>query len=142
MFDKFLSYLQFEKRYSTHTVNAYQRDLNDFLQYSVLGEILARSVMSRANCPSISLLVSALTANPTSCKFSVRFRDVTTTSSSTPSCANATGATGSAVRAAKTAALRTVCVDPIFMDLPSHVLWLFCYVGRPILQRRTTLPGH
>ena len=39
MFDKFLSYLQFEKRYSTHTVNAYQRDLSDFLQYSEVKDI-------------------------------------------------------------------------------------------------------
>lgn len=39
MFDKFLSYLQFEKRYSTHTVNAYQRDLNDFLQYSEVKDV-------------------------------------------------------------------------------------------------------
>ena len=34
MFEKFISYLKFEKRYSAHTLKAYERDLNDFLIYS------------------------------------------------------------------------------------------------------------
>ena len=39
MFDKFLSYLKFEKRYSAHTINAYQRDLNDFLEYTEIEKV-------------------------------------------------------------------------------------------------------
>jgi len=39
MFDKFLSYLKFEKRYSAHTINAYQRDLNDFLEYAEIEKV-------------------------------------------------------------------------------------------------------
>ena len=34
MFEKFIAYLKFEKRYSAHTLKAYERDLNDFLIYS------------------------------------------------------------------------------------------------------------
>ena len=34
MFEKFISYLKFEKRYSAHTLKAYQRDLNDFVNYA------------------------------------------------------------------------------------------------------------
>ncbi|OUT72220.1 MAG: integrase [Crocinitomicaceae bacterium TMED16] len=34
MFEKFISYLKFEKRYSAHTLKAYERDLNDFLVYA------------------------------------------------------------------------------------------------------------
>tara|TARA_B100001287_G_scaffold276696_1_gene288775 strand:+ start:2422 stop:3300 length:879 start_codon:yes stop_codon:yes gene_type:complete len=34
MLDKFISYLKFEKRYSAHTLTAYERDLNDFLVYA------------------------------------------------------------------------------------------------------------
>ena len=34
MFEKFITYLKFEKRYSEHTLNAYERDLNDFLIYA------------------------------------------------------------------------------------------------------------
>jgi len=33
MADRFLNYLQFEKRYSDHTVTAYRRDLEDFREY-------------------------------------------------------------------------------------------------------------
>tara|TARA_B100001059_G_scaffold184565_1_gene186158 strand:- start:327 stop:1205 length:879 start_codon:yes stop_codon:yes gene_type:complete len=34
MFEKFIAYLKFEKRYSVHTLTAYERDLNDFLIYA------------------------------------------------------------------------------------------------------------
>tara|TARA_B110000908_G_C10266909_1_gene465079 strand:- start:7404 stop:8282 length:879 start_codon:yes stop_codon:yes gene_type:complete len=46
MFEKFISYLQFEKRYSVHTVKAYERDLNDFLDYSELKELKDFSELS------------------------------------------------------------------------------------------------
>ncbi|HEY0896830.1 MAG TPA: site-specific integrase, partial [Sphingobacteriaceae bacterium] len=31
--ERFVSYLQFEKRYSAHTINAYQNDLGQYLEY-------------------------------------------------------------------------------------------------------------
>ena len=33
MIDKFIRYIQTEKRYSLHTVNAYRRDLEQFFYY-------------------------------------------------------------------------------------------------------------
>ena len=39
MFDKFISYLQFEKRYSEHTVVAYRQDLNAFTEFAELNKI-------------------------------------------------------------------------------------------------------
>lgn len=46
MFEKFIAYLQFEKRYSAHTVKAYERDLNDFLEYSELNSLQEFSDLS------------------------------------------------------------------------------------------------
>ena len=46
MFDKFISYLKFEKRYSEHTLKAYERDLNDFLVYSDIKAINEFSAFS------------------------------------------------------------------------------------------------
>ena len=46
MFDKFISYLKFEKRYSEHTLKAYERDLNDFLVYSDIKAINEFSALS------------------------------------------------------------------------------------------------
>ena len=48
MFDKFLAYLKFEKRYSMHTVNAYKRDLNDFLEYSEIKDVTEFEALSPA----------------------------------------------------------------------------------------------
>jgi integrase/recombinase XerC len=39
MFDKFISYLQFEKRYSTHTIVAYRQDLGAFVEFSEVKKI-------------------------------------------------------------------------------------------------------
>ena len=39
MFDKFTSYLQFEKRYSEHTVVAYGQDLNAFVEFAEIKKI-------------------------------------------------------------------------------------------------------
>ena len=39
MFNKFISYLQFEKRYSEHTIIAYQQDLNSFIEFAEIKEI-------------------------------------------------------------------------------------------------------
>ena len=39
MFDKFTSYLQFEKRYSEHTVLAYGQDLNAFVEFAEIKKI-------------------------------------------------------------------------------------------------------
>ena len=39
MFDKFTSYLQFEKRYSEHTVLAYGQDLNAFVEFAEVKNI-------------------------------------------------------------------------------------------------------
>jgi integrase/recombinase XerC len=39
MLDKFISYLQFEKRYSEHTVIAYKNDLSQFIAFAELLEI-------------------------------------------------------------------------------------------------------
>lgn len=46
MFDKFIAYLKFEKRYSEHTLKAYERDLNDFLVYSDIKAINEFSALS------------------------------------------------------------------------------------------------
>ena len=46
MFDKFISYLKFEKRYSAHTLTAYERDLNDFLIYTDIKTISEFSDLS------------------------------------------------------------------------------------------------
>ena len=48
MFEKFIAYLQLEKRYSAHTVKAYERDLNDFLEYSELNSLQEFSDLSSA----------------------------------------------------------------------------------------------
>lgn len=52
MFEKFIAYLQFEKRYSAHTVKAYERDLNDFLEYSELNSLQEFSDLSSAHVRS------------------------------------------------------------------------------------------
>ena len=39
MFDKFISYLQFEKRYSAHTIVAYRQDLNSFVEFAEVNKI-------------------------------------------------------------------------------------------------------
>ncbi len=39
MFDKFISYLQFEKRYSAHTIIAYRQDLNSFVEFAEVNKI-------------------------------------------------------------------------------------------------------
>jgi integrase/recombinase XerC len=46
MFDKFIAYLKFEKRYSEHTLKAYERDLNDFLVYADIKAINEFSTLS------------------------------------------------------------------------------------------------
>ena len=46
MFEKFISYLKFEKRYSAHTLKAYQRDLNDFASYADIEKLNEFSELS------------------------------------------------------------------------------------------------
>ena len=46
MFDKFISYLQFEKRYSNHTILAYQQDLDSFKEFAELEKITEFSDLS------------------------------------------------------------------------------------------------
>ncbi|MDG1350459.1 MAG: site-specific integrase, partial [Crocinitomicaceae bacterium] len=46
MFDKFISYLQFEKRYSNHTVLAYRQDLDAFKEFAELDKIAEFSDLS------------------------------------------------------------------------------------------------
>ena len=48
MFDKFTSYLQFEKRYSEHTVLAYGQDLNAFVESADLKKIAEFADLSSA----------------------------------------------------------------------------------------------
>lgn len=48
MFDKFTSYLQFEKRYSKHTVLAYGQDLNAFVQFAEVKKISEFADLSSA----------------------------------------------------------------------------------------------
>ena len=48
MLDKFISYLQFEKRYSEHTVIAYKNDLSQFITFAELQEISGFSNLSSA----------------------------------------------------------------------------------------------
>jgi integrase/recombinase XerC len=48
MLDKFISYLQFEKRYSEHTVIAYKNDLSQFITFAELVEISTFSSLSPA----------------------------------------------------------------------------------------------
>jgi integrase/recombinase XerC len=48
MLDKFISYLQFEKRYSEHTVIAYKNDLSQFITFAELLEISEFSSLSPA----------------------------------------------------------------------------------------------
>ena len=48
MLDKFISYLQFEKRYSEHTVIAYKNDLSQFITFAELQEISGFSSLSSA----------------------------------------------------------------------------------------------
>lgn len=48
MLDKFISYLQFEKRYSEHTVIAYKNDLSQFITFAELLEISDFSNLSPA----------------------------------------------------------------------------------------------
>ena len=48
MLDKFISYLQFEKRYSEHTVIAYKNDLSQFISFAELQEISGFSSLSSA----------------------------------------------------------------------------------------------
>ncbi len=46
MFEKFISYLKFEKRYSVHTLKAYQRDLYDFASYADIEKLNEFSELS------------------------------------------------------------------------------------------------
>ncbi|MBT5932786.1 MAG: tyrosine-type recombinase/integrase [Flavobacteriales bacterium] len=46
MFDKFISYLQFEKRYSNHTILAYRQDLDAFKEFAELEKIAEFSDLS------------------------------------------------------------------------------------------------
>ncbi len=46
MFDKFISYLQFEKRYSNHTILAYRQDLDSFKEFAELEKITEFSDLS------------------------------------------------------------------------------------------------
>ena len=48
MFDKFTSYLQFEKRYSEHTVLAYGQDLNAFVEFAEVKKIAEFADLSPA----------------------------------------------------------------------------------------------
>ena len=48
MFDKFTSYLQFEKRYSEHTVIAYGQDLNAFVEFAEVKKISEFADLSSA----------------------------------------------------------------------------------------------
>lgn len=48
MFDKFTSYLQFEKRYSEHTVVAYGQDLNAFVEFAEVKKISEFADLSSA----------------------------------------------------------------------------------------------
>ena len=48
MFDKFTSYLQFEKRYSEHTVLAYGQDLNAFVEFAEVKKISEFADLSSA----------------------------------------------------------------------------------------------
>lgn len=48
MLDKFISYLQFEKRYSEHTVIAYTNDLSQFISFAELVSITEFSSLSPA----------------------------------------------------------------------------------------------
>ena len=48
MLDKFISYLQFEKRYSEHTIIAYKNDLSQFITFAELQEISGFSSLSSA----------------------------------------------------------------------------------------------
>ncbi len=48
MFDKFISYLQFEKRYSQHTVLAYRQDLNAFIEFAEVKRISEFTDLSSA----------------------------------------------------------------------------------------------
>lgn len=48
MFDKFTSYLQFEKRYSEHTVVAYGQDLNAFVEFAEIKKISEFADLSSA----------------------------------------------------------------------------------------------
>lgn len=48
MFDKFTSYLQFEKRYSEHTVLAYGQDLNAFVEFAEVKKIAEFADLSSA----------------------------------------------------------------------------------------------
>ena len=48
MFDKFTSYLQFEKRYSEHTVVAYGQDLNAFVEFAEVKKIADFADLSSA----------------------------------------------------------------------------------------------
>jgi len=41
MLDNFIGYLTFEKRYSPHTIVAYQHDLEQFIQYAEVGSLAA-----------------------------------------------------------------------------------------------------
>jgi len=48
MFEKFISYLQFEKRYSEHTVLAYGQDLNAFVEFAEVKKISEFADLSSA----------------------------------------------------------------------------------------------
>src|SRR4051794_16492714 len=58
MVNLFLQYLQYEKRYSPHTVSAYQRDVEQFAQY--LSSTYELSAPEEANFPMIRSWIVSL----------------------------------------------------------------------------------
>lgn len=61
MVDKFLDYLQFEKRYSPHTITSYRRDLEDFHSFYIKTE--GSEDLSKANKKVIRNFVVELSEN-------------------------------------------------------------------------------
>ena len=92
-----------------------------------LGEILARSMRSRAKVRSISVWLIALTAKPTSCRLSVCFRAVTTISSRPPSCALMSGAAIIALTAL--VATATAVARAFFLTCGCIVLFIIIPLG-------------
>lgn len=66
MLESFFNYLQFEKRYSPHTVTAYQTDLYQFQKYT--SEVFEENVLSAVTYPIIRSWIISLTEAKTSVK--------------------------------------------------------------------------